>query len=186
MQMELKKIPSFQNRSILVPQKTNIEFDIIPNNDTKFKDKTKNSLKRIIQKHQNNGSLKIIPKLIVQLENDVINKSLPIPHKIFSDAIIEAFLENSSTGLKIPSNDYSESTIFYNRIHEEMNRIHQRANVNLTNEQRQQLVHIALTMDVPKLARRIVKENMELFQESKDCNSFLTGSFLIILIIFVL
>ena len=96
-----------------------------------------------------------------------------------SDAIMDAFMQNSPSAASISINPLSNNN--HNkantggsnnaqpqqqmnqqaklRVVEEMQRIHKRAFV--TEQQRQQLMQTALAMDAPRLARRIIQEEKE-------------------------
>ena len=79
-----------------------------------------------------------------------------------SDAVLEAFMQNSPSRAALLNSPLSHrkpspavTQMAKMRVVEEMNRIQQRAYV--TEQQRQQLMQTALSMDAPKLARRIIQ-----------------------------
>jgi hypothetical protein len=170
--MELKKLPSFNSkRPLLVTQKTNIKFDLgdlgsIHATTISSDNKAKAS------SHHN-------PKLEKSAEKE---KKLRRRNSVKSDAkneyeipqlTIDNFLEKS--GFE-SSNQRSQENleIVKTRVIEEMGRIYDRA--NLTLEERQKMYQMAVTMDAPKLARKLVIDANELYLESIEGSSFLTGN----------
>ncbi len=165
--MELKKNPSFTSkRPILVTQKTNIKFDLDINSihsnhvDHKIKNTSMPKLEKSVSRLHKDKDGQLSSR------NEVKNEY------IVPQVTIEQFLEKSvPIGKHLPHQD---SGITRARVIEEMYRINQRANIS--SEERKQLYQIAVTMDAPKLARKLVIDAKELHSESLEGFSFLTGN----------
>lgn len=83
-----------------------------------------------------------------------------------SDAVLEAFMQNSPSRTSLLHSPHSHlkqtpavTHMAKLRVVEEMSRIQQRAYV--TEQQRTQLMQTALSMDAPKLARRIIQDEKD-------------------------
>lgn len=83
-----------------------------------------------------------------------------------SDAVLEAFMQNSPSRTSLLNSPHSHlkpspavTHMAKLRVVEEMSRIQQRAFV--TEQQRAQLMQTALSMDAPKLARRIIQDEKD-------------------------
>jgi hypothetical protein len=85
---------------------------------------------------------------------------------------VEKFLEN------VPKVSLSreDSQLMRTRVIEEMYRIQERAQI--TQQERQRLFQIAMTMDAPKLARKLVSEAKEQHTENRHINENGGGAFL--------
>lgn len=152
-------------RAVLIPQKTTLRFDGPPpdsgdtntqNNGTDGVGLRKLSSNRLLSKpssaHQRPTSS---------------NNSLVDPLKINGE-VFERFLES------VPPIGLSreDSNIMRARVIEEMYRIQERANI--TPEERQRLFQLAMSMDAPRLARKLVAEAEEGREEG--VGAFLTVS----------
>ena len=179
------------SRSILIPQKKNIKFDFYEDNhhtacattdSSRKKEKVAVSKKVVTTKSTNavisssrrkvdHNPIVMIPSITTTMIIDESKrKDIAVDKAVVSDFMVEAFQEY------FKSNIQPDSTIFYERIMEEIVRIRRRANVLLSDEQRHEMIRLALAMDVTKLARKIVNENKELMHESVDHeSSFLTA-----------
>ena len=177
------------SRSILIPQKKNIKFDFYEDNhhtacattDSSRKKEKVAVSKKVVAKSTNavisssrrkvdHNPIVMIPSITTTMIIDESKrKDIAVDKAVVSDYMVEAFQEY------FKSNIQPDSTIFYERIMEEIVRIRRRANVLLSDEQRHEMIRLALAMDVTKLARKIVNDNKELMHESMDNESFLTA-----------
>ena len=177
------------SRSILIPQKKNIKFDFYEDNhhtacattDSSRKKEKVAVSKKVVAKSTNavisssrrkvdHNPIVMIPSITTTMIIDESKRNdIAVDKAVVSDYMVEAFQEY------FKSNIQPDSTIFYERIMEEIVRIRRRANVLLSDEQRHEMIRLALAMDVTKLARKIVNDNKELMHESMDNESFLTA-----------
>eukprot|EP01039_Chlorochromonas_danica_P019976 gene19976-24289_t len=146
-------------RAILIPQKTNIRLDL-------------ESLVNANPVTENRSRRPSLGKTPVISASVAIEKGLSRPSSTYAvplsarttddvlpESKIAQFLEEAPmVGLT-----KEDSKILRTRVLEEMYRIQQRQ--QMTAEERQRLYQLAITMDAPKLARKLVVESKDLMEE---------------------
>eukprot|EP01039_Chlorochromonas_danica_P007480 gene7480-8271_t len=151
-------------RAVLIPQKTNLRFDGPPPPDSGDANGTDGVG---LRKLSSNRLLSSKPSSAHQRPTSSSN-SLIDPLKINGE-VFDRFLES------VPPIGLSreDSNIMRARVIEEMYRIQERANI--TPEERQRLFQLAMSMDAPRLARKLVAETEE-GREDGVVGAFLTVS----------
>jgi hypothetical protein len=174
-------------RAVLIPQVTNLKFELndlealanIPDNGGGLHGlKPKKSAHRLKSLHlktdkslENLSSLHITNSQSTSQRNSVTNLNGE-EAKSEEDFFIDQFLEN------VPKVNLTkeDSKLIRTRVIEEMYRIQERAKI--TPEERQRLFQIAVSMDAPKLARKLVSETKDRFDDSAEIGNGNAGAFL--------
>ncbi|RYH15420.1 hypothetical protein EON65_31775, partial [archaeon] len=143
-------------RAILIPQKTTLRFDLNPISDTEPSGGGLSGRKGSGLNLRQDSSRHPQPTLSrVSSRYSQPTLSNPTLESTSESSIIDKFLEQAHP-VNITKQD---SLIMRTRILEEMMRIHERNQI--TQEERTRLFQIAMSMDAPKLARKLVAEAKE-------------------------
>ena len=94
-----------------------------------------------------------------------------VDKQALSDSIVERFTSHQNYD-RNTTTIARKDEINRNRVVEEIDRVKSRRQVN--EEERAKLLHQAMTMDAPKLARKIMEERRDYVEESKRGSSFLS------------
>jgi hypothetical protein len=182
-------------RAVLVPQVTNLKFEFndlesfntggAATSEQNYRNllKPRKSVQRLKSLHlKTDRSLDALPSVLHVSNNNIPIQRMSHPQLVIDDEIqteedkmIEQFMDHAPN-VHLTKED---SKLIRTRVIEEMYRIQERAKI--TPEERQKLFQIAVSMDAPKLARKLVSEAKDMRNDQQDEPSsggaFLTGEY---------